>query len=125
MIPRVREDNEATFSRERGLLQRRAARPLSPHILWIELPCPYVGGPKFGPTFWLPISMALTFPDQSLPSGKTSQGFPLTLSFKGFVYFKSVSSSLISELDRPFWGSVLCGHLTLLCIQSQAQMGRC
>lgn len=58
MISRVREDNEATFSRERRLPRRRAARPKSPHISWIELPCPYVEGPKFGLTFWLPVSMA-------------------------------------------------------------------
>lgn len=54
--------------------------------------------------------MALTFPDQSFLE-KTNQGFPLPLSFKGCVYFKRVSPSLIRELDevpysdRPFWGS--------------------
>lgn len=118
MNPRVREDYEATFSRERRLPRRRPARPWSPHISWIELPCPCVGGPKFGPTFWLSVSMALTIPDQSLLV-KTSQGFPLTLSFKGCVYFKSVSPSLISELDgvlysdRPFWGSLPSGAICL------------
>lgn len=58
MTPRVREDKETTFSRERRFPRRRAARLWSPPISWIELPCPYVEGPKFGPSFWLPVSMA-------------------------------------------------------------------
>lgn len=58
MTPRVREDKEATFSRERRLPRRRVARLWSPPISWIELPCSYVEGPKFGPNFWLLVSMA-------------------------------------------------------------------